>query len=151
MPEPKPLVQVACVCENVLTETDNVQSVIRIVDTFTMPVPEGKRFEDGLVELMVYIALKSGDVAGEHTVGLRLVPPGILKPQVREWPVVFKGGEHGANMKIRFAIPRPVEGLYWFDVLWAEDVLTRIPFRLKTVSVPATNDSESMVTTHPSS
>jgi hypothetical protein len=148
---PKPLVQVACVCENVLTETDNVQSVIRIVDTYTLHVPEGKTVEDSVVLLTALVALKSGEVTGEHTIGLRLVPPDGRKTQDREWPVVFNGGAHGANVKIQFAIPGPSEGLYWFDVLWGSEILTRIPFRLKTVSVPATTDLESMETTRRSS
>ncbi len=148
---PKPFVQVACVCENVLIETDNVQSVIRIVDTYTLSVPEGKTIKDGAVQLTALVALKSGEVTGEHTIGLRLVPPGGLKTQDREWPVVFNGGEHGANMKIQFVIPSPSEGLYWFDVLWGAEILTRIPFRLKTVSVPATTDSVLTETTRQSS
>ena len=145
---PKPLVHVACVCEHVLTETDNVQSVIRIVDTYTLHVPEGKKIEDGAAQLTALVALKSGEVTGEHTIGLRLVPPDGLKTHDREWPVVFTGGEHGANMNIQFVIPRPSKGLYWFDVLWGDEVLTRIPFRLKMVSVPAATDSESTETTH---
>lgn len=33
MPSPKPFVQVACVCEKVLRESDSVPSLIRILDT----------------------------------------------------------------------------------------------------------------------
>lgn len=151
MPAPKPLVQVACICEKVLTETDNVPSLIRIVDTYNLRIPDGGRIEDVGVELTAYIALKSGDVTGEHSVGLRLVPPGDERPHIRTWPVVFRGGEHGTNMKIQFVIPRPGEGLYWFDVLWGDEMLTRIPFRLKVVNVPAPSELEATATRNQSS
>lgn len=137
----KPLVQVACVCEKVLTEPDNVSSLIRIVDTYHLTVPEGKKFEDGVVELTAYIALKSGDVTGEHTVGLRLVPPDGGETQTHRWPVVFDGGEHGATLKIAFVLPHPRSGLYWFDVLWGEEVLTKIPVRLKILGALEPSDA----------
>lgn len=139
----RPLIQVACVCEKVLTETDNVSSLIRIVDTYYLTVPAGRKPEDGVVELTAFIALKSGDVIGEHEVGLRLVPPDSSDRQAQRWPVVFNGGEHGANLKIAFVIPRTVPGLYWLDVLWGEEVLTRIPFKLSVASAPEPSDAES--------
>lgn len=132
MSTPKPLVQVACVCEKVLTEHDNVPSLIRIVDTYTLHVPPGQSPSDSAVSLTAFVALKSGEVVGEYEAGLRLVPPDGKATQVRKWPVVLNGSEHGVNLKIEFVIPSPTPGLYWFDVLWGEDVLTRIPFRLKT-------------------
>ena len=47
------------------------------------------------------------------------------------WPVVLNGGEHGANLRVQFRLLAPKIGLYWFDVLWGDEPLTRIPFRLE--------------------
>jgi hypothetical protein len=56
------------------------------------------------------------------------------------WPVEFLGGERGVNLKIVFTLQAPKFGLYWFDVLWRDEVLTRIPFRLKSKSIEPTDD-----------
>jgi hypothetical protein len=133
---PKPFVQAACICEKVLIEPDNVASLIRIVDTLTLP---DRLPPDTLIApiLILFVSLKSGDVVGEHEVGLQLnSPDGKASPR-RKWPVVFSGGEHGANLKFEFGLQPPQVGLYWFDVLWDEDVLTRVPFRLKSTGEPS--------------
>src|SRR5579864_8060334 len=131
----KPFVQVACICERVLVEPDNVASLIRIVDTYSVQIPSAPP-PTGIpvvVPLTAFISLTSGNIIGDFEVGLRLHPPdnnGKEQP-VRRWPVEFRGGEHGTNLKIAFILQDPKSGLYWFDVLWGDDVLTRIPFRLK--------------------
>jgi hypothetical protein len=134
MTAPKPWVQIACVCEKVLMEPDNVPSLIRVVDTYTLvmpPEPPQPKVKAG-VELTAFVALKSGEVVGEFEIGLRLTGPADdAPPPMRMWPVEFRGGEAGVNLKIAFVLQEPKLGLYWFDVLWADDVLTRIPFRLK--------------------
>jgi hypothetical protein len=136
----KPYVQAACVCEKVLIEPDNVPSLIRIVDTVTIDVkaigpgtpPPGLLEKLDLpVILTAFVSLKSGDVVGEYDVGLRLNAPDGTPPPVRKWPVVLNGGEHGANVRIEFRLPSAKPGLYWFDVLWGDEVLTRIPLRVK--------------------
>jgi hypothetical protein len=137
---PKPLVQVACICEKVLIEPDNVPSLIRVVDTYTLELPgseppAGFRFG---VNLTVFVSLKSGDVVGEFEVGLRLTAPDSTEHPVRTWPVEFRGDEHGANLTIAFSLQEPKFGLYWFDVLWGDDVLTKIPLRLKPRSTEST-------------
>ncbi len=133
MPTPKPFVQIACVCEKVLIEPDNVPSLIRVVDTYTLntPTEPPPGFKTG-AKLTAYVSLKSGDVIGNFEVGLRLIPPDGKGHPVKKWPTEFRGNEHGVNMKIEFTLEDPQFGLYWFDVLWGDDVLTRIPFRLRT-------------------
>ena len=39
MANPNPFVAVACVCERVLIEKDEVVSIIRIADNFTLTIP----------------------------------------------------------------------------------------------------------------
>jgi hypothetical protein len=145
MPNAKPYVAVACVCEKVLIEPDNVASVIRIVDTFHLQIPD-KPPSPGMatgVQLTAFIAIKAGEVTGEHELGLVLRHPSGKKGDPRKWPVVLNGGEHGANVKIEFVLAGkdgapPELGLYWFDVLWGDEVLTSIPFKLtRAESMPA--------------
>ena len=130
---PKPFVQIACVCEKVLIEPDNVPSLIRVVDTYMLELPAtdpplGIKIA---ASLTAFISLKSGDVIGDFEVGLRLNAPDGKEHPTRTWPAEFRGAENGVNMKIAFTLQDVKFGLYWFDVLWGDEVLTRIPFRLK--------------------
>lgn len=147
---PRPLVQVACICEKVLIEPDNVPTLVRVVDTFMLEsqpapppgVPTG-------VPLTIFVSLKSGEVVGDFEVGFRLSSPEGKDNPIRKWPVEFKGGEHGANLKIDFVLTNPTFGLYWFDVLWGDEILTRIPLRLRapTASGPTAEAVEPSATT----
>jgi hypothetical protein len=129
----KPLVQIACICEKVLIEPDNVPTLVRVVDTITMQPPRdvpSPATPTG-VQLTIFVALKSGDVAGDFEVGLRLKSPEGKDHPLRKWPVELRGGEHGANLRVDFLLQDPQFGLYWFDVLWGDETLTRIPLRLR--------------------
>lgn len=131
MADLKPFVQIACICERVLLEKDDVASAVRIVDTITL-TPE--TLPDGVtpvVELTAFICLKSGPVIGNYDVGLVLRYPSGKRGPVRKWPVVLNGQEHGANLRMKFMLNKPEIGLYWFDVLWSDEPLTSIPFRLQ--------------------
>lgn len=142
MPSPKPHVQIACVCEKVLLETDAVPSLVRVVDTYTVDlpgqVPAGFKFA---TQLTAFVALKSGEVVGRFDVGLRLTQPDGKMHLANKWTAEFKGQEMGVNIRLEFSIQDPKEGLYWFDVLWGEDseVLTRIPFRLRVRQAAVSN------------
>jgi hypothetical protein len=139
MPNAKPYVALACTCEKVLTEPDGVASLIRVVDTYELQAPPSGATESGLrsaVSFTLFISLKSGDVTGPHEVALLLRQPNGKNPPVQKWPVVFEGGEHGINVQVAFNLvgepgALPEVGLYWFDVLWGDEVLTSIPLRLK--------------------
>lgn len=132
MPNTKPLVAVAAVCERVLAETDNVFSAIRLVDIFYIPppppglpadIPQG-------ADLTLFISLKSGDLVGAFDMRVTLRTPTGKVAEVHRGPMNLKGGEHGVNMRVRFVMPATEFGLYWFDVWFEEDVLTSIPFKL---------------------
>lgn len=137
MTTPKPHVQLACICEKALLEPDNVMSLIRVVDTYTLEPPSlgitlPAEIEMGLaVPLKIIVSLKSGDVRGEHPVGLQLVKPDHTVASIHEWTVMFNGDEHGVNLNIGFALRTPQYGLNWFEVLFDGEMLTRIPLRLK--------------------
>ena len=139
MSNPKPLVAVACFCENVLEEQDGVVSAIRIVDTYIIPpLPEGIEIPPdavrGVILLKGLVSFKSGDFVGPGIIHLmmhrttgevaRLSPP-------EGFPVELKGGEHGANLKLQIPLGVKNFGLFWFDVLWGDELLTRIPLRLR--------------------
>lgn len=128
------MVQIACICEKVLVEPDNVATLVRVVDTFTLSAPPEvpPPGMPNAVPLTIFVSLKSGEVVGDFEVGLRLNSPDGDAQPLGKWAVEFRGGEHGANLRIDFGLANPQGGLYWFDVLWGEEILTRVPLRLRT-------------------
>lgn len=139
MANTKPFVAAACFCENLLEEPDGVLSAIRIVDTYILPpLPEGIEIPAdavrGVILVKGLISLKSGDVVGPGTIHLVMHKTtgerAVLSPE-GGWPVVMNGGEHGVNIKIQLPLGVKNFGLVWFDVMWGEDVLTRIPLMLR--------------------
>ena len=150
MPNTKPLVAAACACDKVLVERDNTATLIRIVDTYTFPTPTTAIPPSSrpAVSFTLFISLKSGDLTGQHEVGLLLRQPNGKSPPAQRWPVVLNGGEHGVNLTVDFTLAgepgaMPEMGLYWFDVLWGTDVLTSIPVRLKLAEPTAAATSPS--------
>jgi hypothetical protein len=136
MAKPKPFVAVACVCERVLQEKDNVNSVVRIVDTFNIEMPQG--LPPGIkpaVPITLFVSLKSGDVTGAYDVELRLKSPSGKTSPTLKWPVALGGGEQGVNAVLNVTIAEPeFSGIYWMDVVWESEMLTSIPFKLRLVS-----------------
>lgn len=132
MAKSKPLVQVATICENVLKESDNVTSIVRVIDTMYLTAPENiPQGVEPLVQFKVFISLKSGDVTGEYDLDVVLrSPSGKRAGLPQKWHVSFLGGESGATATMNITMPVKEWGLYWYDVIWEGEVLTSIPFKL---------------------
>lgn len=144
MANPKPLVQAACLCESVLTEPDKVSSLIRIIDTIYLVLPENQ--PGGTIPqvfLRLYVSLKSGDVQGEYDIDILLRSPSgksVAMPQ--KWHISFLGGESGATLTVNFGLPVKEFGLFWYDVIWNGEVLTSVPFKLVEGQQPGTEVRE---------
>ncbi len=140
MPNTKPLVCVACVCEKVLYERDGVLSAIRIVDVLYVPAQNRPSDLSDValsvpgVSLNILVSLKSGDLKGTSDIGLRMrSPSGRIVELPQKFPVTFIGGEQGVNLHVVFVLETKTKGefgLFWFDVYWSGEVLTSIPFKL---------------------
>ena len=129
---PKPLVAVACLCEKILQEKDNVLSAIRMIDTvFVEQVPQN--LPEGMkagFQMSALISLKSGAVTGEQQIAITLRTPSGEKRSVGEWDVVFNGGEHGVNFTVSLLMSGSEFGLFWLDVIWRNEVLTSVPIKV---------------------
>lgn len=128
-----PFVQAACICEKVIQDKDDIFSLIRIVDTYYLQpikdVPEGAV---GAIELSVFVSVKSGDLNGSYEMSLALRNPigEVKKLTEKPLPVVLTGGEHGFNLNVHFMLEVKRFGLFWFDVIWGDELLTSIPLKL---------------------
>lgn len=159
MPNTEPLVGAAVICERVLQETEGVNSLIRLVDRFTLtevtlPVPQGVGVEGKpvqLIDLTAFVMLKSGDIVGKSEAVIVMRHPVVdgKAPKTAKlpikWELDLKGGEHGASLVAQFSMPVSAsEGLYWFDVIWEGKKLTSIPLRL--VRAPKSQEHDQSAT-----
>ena len=136
MPNTKPFVAMATFCERLLIEPDGVMTAVRVVDTYFVEV-QGNLPLDTVpgIEVNGVVSVKSGDVTGSHTLDLVMENPlgerKRLSPETG-WPIELNGGEHGANIRLKFQIGVKNYGLLWFDVFFDGDqLLTRIPLMLR--------------------
>jgi hypothetical protein len=139
---PGPHVQVATFCEKVLQEQDGVLSVIRAIDRIMLSasaaagapaeLPEG-----GILPATLLIALKAGDAQGRHPITVRAhQPSGAYLPD-QTFDAMFERDERGVNLVLNMGLPA-IEGLYWFEVLVNDSLLTRVPLRIMYQRVPGT-------------
>ena len=128
-----PYVQMALLCERVLQEKDNVLSVIRAIDRFTITAAGQNppaEMPPGAINAMLVVTLKSGDMRGRFNI--RVVP---RSPSLKTMPeiaagVLLEGGDRGVNFLAEVHMAVTEEGLYWFDVYLEDQLLTRIPMRV---------------------
>jgi hypothetical protein len=128
-----PYLQMACFCEKVLIEQDGVLSIIRVIDRIIVTasgLDSPQEMPVGQINFPVVIVLKAGFARGSHT--LKLVPTSPSGKTLGETSVavLFEGEDRGVNVILQVQLPAQEEGLYWFNVMVSDQLLTRIPFRL---------------------
>lgn len=129
-----PFVQVACMCEQVIQDTEGGVSLIRVIDTLTHtsagPNPP-RDLPPFSFQMKLAVMLKAGAASGRHEI--RIVPElpnGTTGPTVTV-SIYFEGDEKGANIFAPLNFPFTLEGLYWFEVFLEDTKLTSIPLRVK--------------------
>jgi hypothetical protein len=128
-----PYLIAALLCEKVLQEKDEVFSVIRIVDHVTITAstfdaPE--TMPPTPINLNALISLKSGSARGKDVIRWKVEAPSGLKIAEQSVPILFEGEDRGANLILNINMSVDQEGLYWFDLLLEDHLLTRIPLRI---------------------
>ena len=125
-----PFICAALFCEKVLKESDGVMTAVRIIDRFNV---SGDSDEMGTQTLnfTVLLSLKSGDVRGRAEISVQPVSPsGKPLPKV-SFPVNFEGdSDRGVGMALPTILKADEEGVFWFDVKFGEQLLTRMPLRI---------------------
>ena len=135
----KPYLQAACVCENILIEPDTVPSLIRIVGKFIITPPDiemPKGIPTGF-PMKLFVSFKRGDSIGKGKVSVYGTRPDGSDGPKTDTEVVFPGGVSGtAQIKADFHIIDPQAGTYWFNVLWDDELITKIPVEVE-ITKPA--------------
>src|SRR5260370_42592485 len=128
-----PYLMAALICEKVLQEKDETVSIIRMIDSITLTA-QASHSPESLpplpVSLCAFISFKAGSARGRHIVKWVTETPSGLKLPEQLLPVLFEGEDRGVNLILGINIVVDQEGVYWFDVLLENVLLTRIPLRI---------------------
>ena len=127
-----PHVVLAVFCEKVLEEATGVLSLIRIVDrvTITPPANAPAAMPPTRLTVNLVIGFKADMARGRATLTLRpQKPSGVYLPELG-FPIFFEGQERGANLIVNLDIDLDEEGLYWFDIVLDDRLVTRMPLRV---------------------
>jgi hypothetical protein len=123
-------ISVAVFCEKVLREGDGGLSLIRIFDRYSVPAPSPQT-PPANIPLNVVVLLRSGMFRGPATLKIRPVSPSEQQLSTLEFPVNFEGdNERGAAIILNMGFAPPEQGLYWFDIILDDELITRIPLRV---------------------
>ncbi|MDQ3933240.1 MAG: hypothetical protein M3340_01260 [Actinomycetota bacterium] len=125
-----PHLTAALICERVLTEQDGVASAIRIIDRVFLLLNEENEPIQKAMPFTVMVSFKSGSARGSYTVKLRMEKPSGEEVPLLEAPVLLEGEERGVNLIFEMVFEPDQAGLYWLDVLFESDRVTRIPLRV---------------------
>lgn len=132
--EQGPFITAAALCEQVIEDKTGALSLIRIVDTITHGIAGPDAPEDMppvTYPMKMVIMLKSGRARGRHELKVSPeLPSGELKQPITQ-SVQMEGEERGINHIINMVFTFTIEGLYWFNIYLDEELLTKIPLRIK--------------------
>lgn len=125
-----PYLSIATLCDNVLHESDDVVSLIRLVDVFQY-TDTGNASPGSLMGLLIRGLLQFR--GGPETFGIHI---NILGPNNEhlvssEATVALTGGSHSVSIKIELAVPVLGEGMYRLVVSRGEEQLRVLPFQIK--------------------
>jgi hypothetical protein len=124
---PRPWVQVAAFCQNAIIEANTGSvSVIKITDSVGVAGMATEMIPQPL-QLTMVIILKSDEMRGQYHVKIRCTSPLGQVTFGQEILFVFEGGARGVQTVVPTALIATEPGVYWFDVMIEEDVLTRVP------------------------
>ncbi len=125
----------ALLCEYVLTEKDNVHSLIRIVDRITVqaigPGAPDQMPETPLKQTL-YLSFKSGEARGPVSIKVtQTEPSGLEKPEpLWEGTIHFEGGTRGHNLIIGMKGKLKQPGPYWFNLYVGDSLAARTPLEV---------------------
>ena len=128
-----PWLALAVLCEKAIEDKEGRLHLIGILDRLIFTA-SGDNAPEAMpatvVQVTAVISFKSGFAKGRYTVGLRPVDPSGLQAQTLTVPILLEGDDRGANVILGVNAQVAEEGLYWFDVLLEQRIVSRIPLRV---------------------
>jgi hypothetical protein len=140
-----PHLNAAFLCERILVERDNVPSFIRVAERFTVPIPVGPippgiQLPPPVLQTTLVIILKAGTLgAGKYNLRVKInKPDGAVAQDVSQSVFINGSDDNGIVHGVPVVLVSPEEGLYWIDVYFEVQLMTRTPLRVlhQQVSLP---------------
>lgn len=128
-----PWLQAAVFCEKVMFEKDNVASLIRLVDRFTITASGGappEKMPPANIKIMAFLYFKAGIARGSFEVNVVAHDPSHRVVAQLMLPMLLEGEDRGAQIGAEMNLQITEDGLYWFDVLLGGRLVTRMPLRI---------------------
>lgn len=130
-----PYLSAALICETALNEKSGVVSLIRLIDTMSMTIHAQPRREDEqervnaiTLKFNVFLSFRGGPARGKREAVLEFYHPnGNQVLRGGPYPMVFTSDEQGQNVNIELSVVLKDAGLYWFNVVMQDRVLSRMP------------------------
>jgi hypothetical protein len=127
-----PFLALAVICERVLVEKDDVMSLIRIFDQWTVRGPFEK-MPLTVVPFNLVLSFRAGRFRGDAAVTIKETSPSGLALWESKASVQFpneKDGDQGSNLVAFLNLSASEEGIYWFEIALENRTITRIPLKI---------------------
>lgn len=123
-----PFVSLAVLCRRVEFQPDGTLDLVGIVDEQYLDSVFLDQTDRVKLSLNIVIALRAGDLRGDHAIALRGWYPDGTAGAMQSRLIWFTD----ANPAARWVIPLSMDieqlGVHWFDVLFEQRILTRISY-----------------------
>lgn len=124
-----PYVAFATICETFIQESNNILSLIKILDTITVQ-GESEEFVPGAVKFVIAVGFKSGGFVGTKQLSIAAVRPSGEQTALNQQTLAFQNGAAGANLLLGTLFGVRTAGLHWFDVSLDNTLVSRIPLTI---------------------
>jgi hypothetical protein len=128
-----PYIRIATLCEALIEERDGLWTVVRMLDRMTRhavgPQAPGE-MEPFTVSTHLALHIDTGEARGNHEIAIRLEAPSGLSEQLLATTVTLESADRGVRFHFPGQIAVTSAGLYWFIILFDNQVLTRVPLRI---------------------
>ncbi len=129
-----PYLLMAVLCQNAQQDQYGSFSVINVLEQLVAGTNDPNapdemptfRFQGHLA-----VQVAAGNSKGSHTLSIVPIQPSGKKLEPVGQRIQFKGIDHRATFISNVSMDIEEEGLYWFNVLLDDRVMTRIPLRIR--------------------
>jgi hypothetical protein len=126
---PRPWVQLAAFCQTAIQEATGALSIIRIIDRMAV-AGMTQEMQPTNIQWTLAIILKADEMRGQYNLSIKIHAPNQQATDGPSFPVLFEGEDRGVQLVLPGGIVANQSGLYWFDILVENELLTRIPLRV---------------------
>lgn len=127
-----PYLSIAVFCEKVLRESDNVMTLVRIVDRWNITGPTETIETPVVIQATLVVVFKSGTYrssTSKLTITPR-TPSGVALPELNVSALFEGDDDRGLALTAPLGFPVQEPGIYWFEVAVDGVTVTHIPLRV---------------------